>query len=66
VRAGPGSSNYAEGFVLEPNARATPSERFVVKKKTAELDEVVFDESAPGTPTRCSTPRRSMPSHVGW
>ena len=43
----PLAGNYAEGFVLKPNARATPSERFVVKKKIPEFDEVVFDESRP-------------------
>jgi Rnl2 family RNA ligase len=39
--------NDAEGLVLKPDARAKPSERFVVKHKIPEFDEAKFDESAP-------------------
>lgn len=46
----PLADNIAEGFVLKPDARATPSARYVVKHKIPELDEGRFDESAPWNP----------------
>jgi len=46
----PLAGNIAEGFVLKPDARATPSARYVVKHKIPELDEGRFDESAPWNP----------------
>ncbi len=55
----PLADNIAEGFVLKPDARATPAARYVVKHKIPELDEARasgatrearFDESAPWNP----------------
>ena len=46
----PIQGNVAEGFVLKPDARARPAERYVVKHKIPELDEARFDESAPWNP----------------
>lgn len=39
--------NFAEGFVLKPNARHAPSVRWVSKHKIPEFDEKRFDESMP-------------------
>jgi Rnl2 family RNA ligase len=42
--------NFAEGFVLKPNARARAGERFAIKHKLPDFDDARFDESAPWSP----------------
>ncbi|MCU0492186.1 MAG: hypothetical protein MUD01_11390 [Chloroflexaceae bacterium] len=51
----PLEQNWAEGYVLKADARSTLSDRAVLKRKIAEFDEQMFDESRPWNPQQMMT-----------